>query len=740
MSNSESEFLLELFSEEIPAGLQGWGVRELEKLILKGMKDAGLKHGESITSHYGPRRLTLVIKDVADKSPDISDERKGPRVGAPEKALDGFLRGAGLDNIEQCEIQSNKKGEFYVAKIDKPGRPAAEILSEVVKDTIFNMPWPKSMRWGTGKLRWVRPLHSILCLLDGKTVNLEVEGIKSSNTTWGHRFMAQKSLTVRSFKDYQEQLTAAFVMTNARARQQAILSEAQKLAKKAKLELVEDAALLAETAGLVEWPTVLMGDFDESFLDVPPEVLITSMKKHQKCFSLRDPKISKLANKFLLVSNMITNDKGKAITHGNERVIRARLSDAKFFWDQDRKVKLKDMAKKLDDIIFHEKLGFQGKRVQRIAALARELAPFVGADPVEAECAAKLCKADLVSEMVGEFANLQGLMGRYYAEHQGESAAVAAACEEHYRPQGPSDAIPTEPVSIAVALADKFDILVGFWSIDEKPTSSKDPFALRRAALGVIRILLENQIRMPFLATIAHQSANIDGERHFSHSGEKISSIEKLEQDGVSTAKIKTLVQDEIDNYYQKEHAEKYAGEALQYINSLLSFFAARLKVYLKDKGARHDLIDAVFSLGGQDDLLMIVKRVEALGSFLETDDGVNLLAGIKRAANILRIEEKKDKTSYQEAPDKGLLSDKAEKDLFVAIEKMDKATSKALESEDFIGAMTHLAKLRAPVDIFFDDVIVNADDPAVRENRLKLLGQIRQATMKVADFSKIEG
>lgn len=731
MSNSKSEFLLELFSEEIPAGLQGWGVRELEKLIVKGMKDAGLKHGETITSHYGPRRLTLVIKDVGDKSPDISDERKGPRVGAPEKALAGFLRGAGLDNIEQCEIQSNKKGEFYVAKIEKPGRPAAEILSEVVKDTIFNMPWPKSMRWGTGKLRWVRPLHSILCLLDGKTVDLEVEGIKSSNTTKGHRFMAPKALTVRSSVDYQAKLGEAKVMTLAFLRQEYILSEAQKLAKKAKLELVKDAALLAETAGLVEWPTVLMGDFDESFLDVPPEVLITSMKKHQKCFSLRDPKTSKLANKFLLVSNMIAADKGKAITNGNERVIRARLSDAKFFWDQDRKIKLEDMADKLDDIIFHDKLGSQGERVQRIAALARELALIVGADPDEAERAAKLCKADLVSEMVGEFANLQGLMGRYYAEQQGESPAVAAACEEHYRPQGPSDAIPTEPVSIAVALADKLDILTGFWAIDEKPTGSKDPFALRRAALGVIRIVLENGICLNLHPRIT---------------GKLLSKDSRYTKDGygggVSTETFLEFVLSLSGGGYGdgagnleavKEHSSEIA-------NDLLSFFADRLKVYLKDKGARHDLIDAVFSLGDQDDLLMIVKRVEALGSFLETDDGTNLLAGIKRAANILRIEEKKDKKSYQQAPDKGLLSDKAEKDLFVAIEKMDKATSKALESEDFIGAMSHLAKLRTPVDRFFDDVIVNADDPAVRENRLKLLGQIREATMKVADFSKIEG
>jgi glycyl-tRNA synthetase beta chain len=708
MSNTGSEFLLELFSEEIPAALQGWGVRELEKLICKSLKEAGLKHGETITSHYGPRRLTLVIRDVEAKSPDISQERKGPRVGAPEQALAGFLRGAGLDSIDQCEVQSNKKGDFYVAKIEQKGRAASDILSEAVIHAILNMPWPKSMRWGTGKLRWVRPLHSILCLLDGKIVPLEIEGIKSSNTTFGHRFMASKALKVGSFEAYEKQLTASFVMTNASAREQAILSEAQKLAKKAKLELVEDAALLAETAGLVEWPTVLMGDFDESFLSVPPEVLITSMKKHQKCFSLRDPKTGKLANKFLLVSNMIAEDKGKAITHGNERVIRARLSDAVFFWDQDRKVKLEDMAKKLDDIIFHDKLGSQGERVGRIAALAKELAPMVAADPDEAERAARLCKADLVSEMVGEFANLQGLMGRYYAEQQGESAAVSTACEEHYRPQGPSDAIPTEPVSIAVALADKLDILTGFWGINEQPTGSKDPFALRRAALGIIRTILENDISIRIDSLVG---------AHFSNY-EKFSSRAYSQFEGEEVG--------EEDAFYQNA--------------SLMKFFADRLKVYLRDKGARHDLIDAVFSLGGQDDLLMIVKRVEALGSFLESDDGANLLAGIKRAANILRIEEKKDGKNYQKAPDEGLLTQKEEKQLFAAIEVMNKATDEALEAEDFTAAMTHLAKLRAPVDAFFEVVTVNDDDAALRENRLALLAQIREGTMKIADFSKIDG
>ncbi len=735
-----SEFLLELLSEEIPATLQGWGVRELDKMITASLKEAGLKHGATNISHSGPRRLTLVIENVADKSPDISQERKGPRVGAPEQALAGFLRGAGLDSIDQCEIASDKKSEFYLAKIEQKGRAASEILAQAVTDAILKMPWPKSMRWGRGKLRWVRPLHSILCLLDSKTIDLEVEGIKSGNTTVGHRFMAPKALKVGGLEDYEKKLSAAFVMTNAKAREQAILDQAQKLAKKAGLQLVEDAGLLAEAAGLNEWPTVLMGDFDKSFLDVPPEVLITSMKKHQKCFSLRDPKTGKLANKFLLVSNMIATDNGKAIAHGNERVIRARLSDAVFFWEQDKKVPLEEMAKNLDDIIFHEKLGSQGERVERIAALARELAPIVGADPDESERAAKLCKADLVSEMVGEFANLQGLMGRYYAEQQGESKAVAAACEEHYKPQGPSDAIPRGPVTIAVALADKLDILTGFWAINEKPTGSKDPFAIRRAALGVIRIVLENRLRIPLRHYLIIEMAQIIEFVHFLGVEKRVHSMETLFSEDFDTKLVSDLHHVEVNKFLSFEIGDVESRAIQQKIENLLSFFADRLKVYLKDKGARHDLIDAVFSLGGQDDLLMIVKRVEALGSFLETDDGGKLLAGIKRAANILRIEEKKDGKTAQNLPDKGLLQEKQEKDLFAAIEQMEKASSKALDKEDFAAAMSALATLKAPVDAFFDKVTVNDENPKLRANRLALLAQIRSATTKIADFSKIEG
>ncbi len=633
-----------------------------------------------------------MIRDVAAKSPDLSIERKGPKVGAPEKALAGFLRGAGLESLDQCDIQSNKKGEFYVARIEKPGRPAAELLAEAVTHAVLTLSWPKSMRWGSGKLRWVRPLHSILCLLDGKVVKLKIEGLASSNRTFGHRFMAPEALTIGSFEEYETKLAKAFVLTSAPARRKAILQEAQKQAKKAGLELVEDAALLAETAGLVEWPVVLMGRFDESFLDVPQEVLITSMKKHQKCFSLKEPETGELANRFLTVANLAAKDGGKAIINGNERVIRARLSDAVFFWEQDLKTPLEKMAKQLDDIIFHEKLGSQGERVERIATLAGLLASHTGANEEQARRAAHLCKADLVSEMVGEFASLQGLMGRYYAEKQGENSAVAFACEEHYRPQGPGDAVPAEPVSITVALADKLDILAGFWAIGEKPTGSKDPFALRRAALGIIRLLLENNIRLT------------------------------------------------LHKWFETAIIKHRGEEPGALASDLLSFFADRLKVYLRDKGARHDLIDAVFSLEGQDDLVMIVRRVEALGTFLDTDDGNRLLAGIRRAANILRIEEKKDAKPVQTLPHKGLLQQKEERDLFKAIETMEEVGSKALEREDFAAAMTALAALKAPVDAFFDKVTVNDANEELRANRLALLAQIRSATMKIADFSKIEG
>ncbi len=719
-----AELLLEIFCEEIPSGMQARAGDDLQRLVTDGLKETGLEFGD-VKNFAGARRLTLVIDGLPEKSPDVRDERKGPRVGSPDKAIEGFLRAAGLKSVDEAEIVSDeKKGDFYLARIEKQGRATSDVIAEIVPKVIRNFPWQKSMRWGaphisqmvtesgeryvteTGDpyilqtwLKWVRPLHSILCLLGGKTVAFEVDGITSGNETRGHRFLSSGAIKVKDFADYEKKLRDAHVILEAQERQKLILEGARAAAKKASLELVEDDGLLAEAAGLVEWPVVLMGEFDEEFLDVPGEVIITAIKKHQKCFSVRDGKSEKLANKFILVSNLIADDGGKAIVAGNERVVRARLSDAKFFWDQDRKVKLEERLPALKDIIFHEKLGTQAERVGRLKALADELAKVVGADSEKAVRAVELCKADLVTDMVGEFPDLQGLMGRYYALDQGEDPSVAAAIEEHYRPQGPNDAVPTDPVSIAVALADKLDTLVGFWAIDEKPTGSKDPYALRRAALGVIRSVLEK-----------------------SHRVELVSILKKAD-------------------FILAEMSKKgfTGGSYEDYGSDLLAFFHDRLKVYLRDRGARHDLIDAVISPDA-DDLLMIVARVEALGNFLDTDNGANLLAGVKRATNIIRIEEKKDQRSFDGSPDESLLKDKEEKALASAIAEASKAAVKAVKKEDFEGAMAAIAKLRSPVDAFFDNVTVNTDDPKLRENRLKLLNQIRVATLAVADFSKIEG
>ncbi len=700
-----SELLLELFSEEIPARMQKKAAEDFQKLVSAGLKEAGLTF-DSARNYYTPRRLTLVIEGLPEKSPDVRDERKGPRVGAPEKALAGFLRGAGLESIDQAEVVSDpKKGDFYVAVIEKAGRATGEVVADVVPDVVRKFPWPKSMRWGSGKLRWVRPLHSIVCVLDGKAISFEVDGVKSGDTTKGHRFMAPDSFAVSGFADYQNKLKDAKVILDADERAAEILEQAKAVAKANKVELVEDAGLLAETAGLVEWPTVYMGGFDEPFLDVPPEVLTMSMKSHQKCFSVK--KGDELSNNFMLVSNLIAEDDGKKIVNGNERVIRARLSDAKFFWDNDKERPLEDALPKLELVTFHEKLGTQRKRVERIKAIASDLSFAVEADVELVEQAAMLCKADLMSEIVNEFADLQGLAGQYIAARQGKDPEVAVACYEHYKPQGQGDDVPTSAVSIAVALADKLDTLSGFWAIDETPTGSKDPYALRRAALGVIRIVLENDLRLNLTSVV----------------------------DPVFDLHWETI-KPEVD-----PPKTEFAGKQV-YVKSveLLDFFADRLKVYLRDKGARHDLIDAVFSLGGQDDLQMIVKRVGALGDFLATDDGESLLAGVKRAANILRIEEKKDKTTYNGEVNVSSLEHADEKALHKAIVTATKSAEKAIKSEDFEAAMTAMAKLRGPVDSFFDNVIVNDEDKAIRENRLNLLSQIREATRKVADFSRIEG
>ncbi len=702
------DLLLELFSEEIPARMQARAADDLKALVSDALKSAGCGF-EDAEAWATARRLTLAVKGLPESQPDVTEERKGPRVGAPDKAIEGFLGSVGR-TLDQCEIREDKKGQYYAAVIEKKGGPVADVIAAIVPDMMARFPWPKSMRWGSGSLRWVRPLRSILCLFDGKVVPFEIGGIASGAVTYGHRFHAPGAIEVTGLEDYLAKLKYARVMLESATRAKAISSQAGKLAAAAGLDLVEDEALLRENAGLAEWPVVLMGAFDEAFLEVPPEVLTTSMKSHQKCFSLRDPETGKLANRFILVSNLHAEDKGEAIIAGNERVIAARLSDARFFWDQDRKTKLEDLLPQLQQIIFHAKLGTQAERVARLEAISADIAGLIGADAAAAQQAARLCKCDLVTEMVGEFPELQGLMGRYYALEEGLSADVADAMAQHYQPQGPSDAVPEGGVAQAVALADKIDTLVGFWAIDEKPTGSKDPYALRRAALGFIRTVLDRGLRLRLSPVIQFALARLGP------------TLDRLNEGG----ERKTLV--------RAVHDSLLRGD-----NYLLAFFADRLKVHLRDQGARHDLIDAVFALGGQDDLVLIVKRVEALGAFLDTDDGANLLAGVKRAQNILRIEEKKDGASFDGAPATALFVQDEEKSLAQAIEDVSVRTATATSAEDFEAAMTALAGLRAPVDAFFDAVTVNADDPALRENRLKLLSRIRAATQSVADFSRIE-
>ena len=741
-----AELLLELFSEEIPARMQGRAADDLKRLVTEGLKAQGLGVGEA-EAYATPRRLSLVVEDVPLKSPAVSEERKGPRVGAPEQALAGFLKAAGLKSIKDAEIaKDEKKGDYYVARLEKPGRAAKEIIAEVVPAVAAKFPWPKSMRWGAGKTTWVRPLHSIVCLLDGKVMPFEIEGVEAGDTTRGHRFHGNEPFAVKSALDYAERLEQHKVILDARARSGLISNQAHALAKEHKLALVEDEALLAENAGLTEWPNVLMGTFDEAFLAVPAECLMLSMKQHQKCFSLKHPRTGKLANRFLLVTNLQARDGGKEIIAGNEKVIRARLSDAKFFWEQDLKKKLEVMRDELKGITFHEKLGSQKERVERVAELAFQIAGAVDANPEDARRAAQLAKADLVSGMVGEFPELQGLMGRYYAEAAKAKPEIARAIELHYKPKGPNDTVPKasdgDAVAIAVALADKLDTLVGFWTIGEKPTGSGDPYQLRRAALGVIRIVLENDLRLPLFLALAQPFSRVRKMMHSHEFAAQEEAVEGLYRVGFDAGGIERMKEDAF-----RKRAQQILTDLPEIIRQdrercidLLSFFADRLKVHLREKGARHDLIDAVFSLGGQDDLALIVKRVEALGEFLKSDDGANLLIGVRRAINIVRDEEKKDKKSYAAAADTALLREREEKTLHAAIQKVKKDTAAAINVENFAGAMRALAELRAPVDAFFDKVIVNADDAALRANRLALLSEIRAATLNVADFSKIAG
>ncbi len=741
------DLLLEFFSEEIPARMQARAAEDLRKLVTDKLVAAGLVY-EGAKAFVTPRRLALAVQGIPARQPDVKEEKKGPRVGAPEGAIAGFLKSAGLKSIKEAKVQQDKKGDFYLAVVEKPGRVAIEVIGEIVPEVVRGFPWPKAMRWGSGRLTWVRPLHSIVATFgpeteDPEIVKFTIDGIHAGNTTQGHRFLAPRPFKVRRLDDYVQNLEKAKVVLDPVRRAEIILTDAKNLAFAQGLELVEDAGLLGEVAGLVEWPVVLMGTFDQAFLQIPPEVIRSTIRANQKCFVLRAAKTEKLAAKFILVSNMEANDGGKAIIAGNERVIRARLSDAKFFYETDLNTKLEDRLPKLSGIVFHEKLGSQVERIERIERLARELAPAVGADPALAERAAKLAKTDLVSEMVGEFPELQGVMGRYYGQAQGEDESVAHAIEDHYKPQGPSDRVPSEPVSVAVALADKFDTLAGFWAIEEKPTGSKDPYALRRAALGIIRIVLENKLRLRIMPVAESASRPILARRHHISLGKDVS-----EEESIASRLIADVLHrwtDSIartakgDDTHAKVPDIDVVGHELA--SDMLGFFADRLKVHLREGGARHDLVDAVFSLERQDDLLIIVRRVEALADFLETENGKNLLAGYRRATNIIRIEEKKDNKSYTGAPEAKAYKQGEERALAEAIVSAKAGAAAALEAEDFTAAMTAIAKLRPFVDAFFDKVTVNVEDDAkLRENRLKLLNEIREATAAVADFSKIGG
>jgi glycyl-tRNA synthetase beta chain len=783
------DLLFELFSEEIPARMQAKAADDLRRMVTDKLVAEGLVY-EGAKAFATPRRLTLTVHGIPARQSDLKEERKGPRVGGPEAAIAGFLKATGLSSLDEAKIQRDpKKGDFYVALIEKPGRATLDVLADMLPVIIRTFPWPKSMRWGErsarpGALQWVRPLHAIVATFGLETeepdvVKLAVDGIEAGQTTFGHRFMAPAPIAVRRFEDYEAKLLDAKVVLDPERRKDTIVTDAKTLAQAQNFELVEDQGLLDEVSGLVEWPVVLMGSFDKEFLSIPGEVIRATIRNNQKCFVVRQPasplpagerstarasatagegagnsqaiepphpalradlsptgrgeegsgtRGDRLTNKFILTANIEASDGGKAIIAGNERVIRARLSDAKFFYETDLKTKLEDRLPKFENIVFHEKLGTQAERIVRIERLAAEIAPLVGADVEKAKRAAHLAKADLLTEVVGEFPELQGLMGKYYALAQGEDASVAAASEEHYKPQGPNDRVPTDPVSVAVALADKIDTLVGFWAIDEKPTGSKDPYALRRAALGVIRLILEsgNRLRIAKIASI-HFPFVDDHSQRFSEDSIRDATHRR---GGISAiAQPPTIIT------YERIAGEQVDKRAVD----LLAFFADRLKVQLRDQGARHDLVDAVFALEGQDDLLMVVRRVEALGKFLDTDDGKNLLAGTKRAANILRIEEKKDGKAYDGAPDAALYSLDEEKALAKAIDAVKVEASAAVAKEDFAGAMTALAKLRPAVDAFFDKVKVNDDDASVRENRMKLLNEIRAATRAVADFSKIQ-
>ena len=737
------DLLFELFSEEIPARMQARAAEDLRKAVTDRLVDAGLVY-EGAKTFVTPRRLALAVHGVPNRQADVHEEKKGPRVGAPENAFGGFLKAAGLASISEAKVQPDKKGDFYVAVIEKPGRAAIDVIAEILSQVIKTFPWPKSMRWGAeskepGALNWVRPLHSIVATFGPETeepdiVPLAIDGVAVGNETRGHRFMAPAPFTVRRLADYLQKLDKAKVVPDAERRRDIILTEAKQLVFAQGLELVEDEGLLAEVSGLVEWPVVLMGSFDQSFLHIPEEVIRATIRNNQKCFVLRDGAHAKLVNKFILVSNIEAEDGGAAIVAGNERVIRARLSDAKFFYETDLKTRLEDRLPKFEHIVFHEKLGTQAERIARIERLAGELAPLVGADVEKAKRAARLCKADLLTEVVGEFPELQGLMGKYYAEEQGEDEAVAHAIEDHYSPKGPDDFVPADPVSIAVALADKIDTLTAFLSVDEFPTGSRDPFGLRRAEMGIVRMIEENKIRMDVRSIFANQYTELAFRRanwDESFTGRIVEQYTSQEERADENLGFR------LEHGLFGEIAEKWASN---FANEAMLNLGERLIVLLRSRGARYDLVHAVVFVDIPKDVVSLISRVEALGKFLDTEDGKNLLAGFKRATNIIRIEEKKDKREYTRAPDPKLYQQDEEKALAQAISLAKSEAERAVAAEDFEAAMRAMAKLRPHVDAFFDKVTVNVDDKALRENRLKLLNEIRAATRAVADFSKIEG
>jgi glycyl-tRNA synthetase beta chain len=672
------ELLLELFSEEIPARMQRRAAEVLKAAVTNAMVDAGLVY-EGAKAFVTPRRLALTVSGVPQRSPDSVEERKGPRVGAPEAAVDGFLKAAGLKTIAEASIETDpKKGEFYVARVKKPGADATEILAGLLPKIIAGFEWPKSMQWGYGGLTWVRPLRAITATFgtendEPTVIEFKAGEVTSGQTTFGHRFLAPQPIRVKRFDDYVQALEKARVVLDIDRRKDIIRADADHLAFAQGLSVIHDEGLLEEVAGLVEWPVLMMGGFDPQFLAVPEEVIIATIRANQKCFCLRDAD-GKLAPRFILISNQIASDGGTAIVAGNERVIRARLSDAKFFYEQDLAQPLEARLPRLSDSVFHAKLGSQLDRIERLETLTGQIAATIGAPVAEAQRAARLAKADLMTGMVGEFPELQGIMGRYYALAAGETGAIANALADHYKPVGPSDYVPSEPIAMALALADKLDLLTGFWAIDEKPTGSRDPYALRRAALGVIRIIVENRLSFP-----------------------------------------------------------------LSVGPSLLEFFHDRLKVTLRDKGARYDLVDAVITPQSTD-LLEITQRVDALSALLGSADGANLLAGYRRAANILAAEEKKDGRSYAGALDATKLAGAEEMALAKGVDQGAAAVKAEITRNDYGAAMSALASLRQPVDAFFEAVLVNDPDPGVRENRLKLLAALRATMHLVADFSKIAG